>query len=98
MSTIASVITFELDENNSIVEINVPKKFIGQTIGEIQLGARYHLLALTTIKQTTIKSAVGETRRKDQIQGLATADTLLQKGDSLVVFGLNSNIEKFIKD
>jgi len=90
--------SFELDENYSIVEINIPTKFIGQTIGEIQLGARFHLLALTTIKQTTIKSAIGDKRRKDQIQGLATADTVLVKGDRLVVYGLNSSVEKFIEE
>ncbi len=87
--------SFELNKNYSIIEINVPEKYIGKTIQEIGLGSKHHLLALTTIKEKKVNSLVGTSRIEEHIQGLATSKTLLEKGDILVVYGQNRDLEKF---
>jgi trk system potassium uptake protein TrkA len=87
--------SFELSEDFSIIEINIPEKHIGKTIREIQLRKNYNILALTTIKKTEIKSVVGKTRNEDKVQGVASPDTVLEKNDILVIYGANSDLRKF---
>lgn len=87
--------SFELSDDFSIIEINIPEKYVGKTIREIQLRRNYNILALTTIKKTEIKSVVGKTRNEDQVQGVASPDTVLDKNDILVIYGSNKDLRKF---
>jgi trk system potassium uptake protein TrkA len=70
-------------------------KFIGKSISEIDLRVKYKLLALTTIKPTEVKSIVGKNRKENRIQGVAKADTILEKDDILVVYGANNDLRNF---
>ena len=87
--------SFELSDDYSIIEVEVPKKFIGKTIKEIGLRAVYNLLALTTIKKTEVESAVGKTRNEDRVQGVASPDTVLNRNDILVIYGANKDLRNF---
>jgi trk system potassium uptake protein TrkA len=87
--------SFELNANYSIIEISVPAQFVGKTIKEIELGSKYHLLALTTIKSTEVKSTLGRIRNVQEIQGVAKSDTVLEKDDILVVYGSNKDLRNF---
>lgn len=87
--------SFELNEDFSIIEVSIPKQFVGQTIREIKLRAKYNLLALTTIKKTEIKSSVGVIN-KDRVQGVASPDTVLEENDILVIYGSNRDLRNFI--
>lgn len=87
--------SFELSDDFSIIEINVPEQFQGKKIEEIALRAKYNLLALTTIKKTEVKSILGKSRTENRVQGVAGADTLLEKGDILVIYGSNKDLRKF---
>lgn len=87
--------SFELSDDYSIIEISIPNKFIGKTIREIELRAKYNLLALTTIKKTEVKSVVGKSVDRVLVQGVASSDTILDKDDILVVYGANIDLRKF---
>lgn len=87
--------SFELSDDYSIIEINIPEKYKGKTIREIQLRRNYNILALTTIKKTEIKSTLGKTRKEDQVQGVASPDTILNENDILVIYGSNKDLRKF---
>jgi trk system potassium uptake protein TrkA len=87
--------SFELNANYSIIEISVPEQFVGKTIKDIELGSKYHLLALTTIKSTEVKSTLGKSRNVREIQGVAKSDTVLEKDDILVVYGSNKDLRNF---
>ena len=87
--------SFQLNDDFSIIEINIPEKYIGKTIREIQLRRKYNILALTTIKKTEVKSVVGKTHNVDKVQGVASPDTVLEEYDILVVYGANSDLRKF---
>lgn len=90
--------SFELSDDYSIVEVNVPLKFDGKTIKEINIRETYNLLVLTTIANTEIKSIVGKTRNVTKVKGVASPNNVLNKDDILVVYGSNKNIKKFLKD
>lgn len=87
--------SFEVSEDYSIIEVEVAGKFIGKTISEIELRSKFNLLALTTIKNKEVKSIVGKTRKKIDVQGVASADTVLEKDDILVLYGSNKDLRKF---
>lgn len=87
--------SFELSKDYSIIEISVPEQFIGKSLREIQLRAKYNILALTTIKKTEIKSVVGKNVNLDMVQGVASPDTTLEQDDILVIYGSNKDLTKF---
>lgn len=87
--------SFELSDDFSIIEIEVPNKFIGKTIREIELRSKYNLLALTTIKKTEVKTVVGKTKSQEHVQGVASPNTILNENDILVVYGANSDLRNF---
>ncbi|SDB26900.1 trk system potassium uptake protein TrkA [Flavobacteriaceae bacterium MAR_2010_188] len=90
--------SYELSDDYSIIEIEIPKKFIGKTILEIELRSKYSLLALTTIKKTEVKSIVGKIRKEDRVQGVASSDTVLNENDILVIYGSNKDLRNFITE
>lgn len=72
---------FDLDPENSIVEVIVPEEFHGKTIAELQLRSRYglNLLAVSQDKKFAINPS---------------ANTRLQKGTAMVVIGSNKDINR----
>lgn len=72
---------FELDPNNSIVEVLVPEEFNGKTIADLQLRSHYGLnvLAIGDGEKFTINPKPQE---------------YLQKGMEMVVIGCNRDIQR----
>lgn len=72
---------FELDPDNSIVEILVPESFSGKTIAELKLRSHYglNLLAVSQDEKFEINP---------------NPNTTLQKGSAMVVIGCNKNIDR----
>jgi trk system potassium uptake protein TrkA len=90
--------SFELSDFYSIVEINLPPEYEGNTIAEVGIRKKYNLLVLTTIKNAQIKSSIGGNIKESKVQGVAGADLLLEKGDILVVYGANKDIQSLLKN
>lgn len=88
--------SFELNNEYSIIEATVPMPYVGKTIGEIKIRERYNLLVLTTIKSEEEKSRVGKTKLVNKVQGVASPNLILEKGDILVVYGSNKDIHRFL--
>ncbi len=89
--------SFELSEEFSIIEANVPEEYVGKSIREIGFRQKFDLLVLTTIKKEEVKSVIGKSRTMEKIIGIATPDLVLQENEILVLFGKNSDLEKFLK-
>ncbi|HPK08932.1 MAG TPA: TrkA family potassium uptake protein [Saprospiraceae bacterium] len=90
--------SFEVSNEYSIIEIDVPKRFIGKTISHLFLEEKYQLRALTTIKTKEVEGIFGPSRIERKVQGLANSDTVLNEAEILVLFGANHNLQKFIKE
>lgn len=88
--------SFELSDDYSIIEITTPQRFIGKSIREIQLRAKYNLLALTTMSKEKSRSPIGKNKSILKVQGMASPDTKLVEGDVLVVYGSNKDLQNFI--
>lgn len=89
--------SFELSEEFSIIEANVPEEYVGKSIRDIGFRQKFDLLVLTTIKKEEVKSVIGKSRTMEKIIGIATPDLVLQENEILVLFGKNSDLEKFLK-
>lgn len=89
--------SFELSEEFTIIEAKVPKEYIGKTIREVGFRQNFKLLVLTTIKKEEVKSLLGKSRTKENVQGVATPDLILSEDDILVLFGANKDLQNFLK-
>lgn len=89
--------SFELSDEYSIVEANVPYRYSGRTIQEINIREKHNLLVLATIKKTSIVSKVGKEKIVAKVQGVATPSTILEVDDIMVLFGANTDINNFLK-
>lgn len=89
--------SFELNEDYSIIEASVPDAYIGTTVREVGFRRMFNLLVLTIIKKVEVKSLLGKTKTEQQIQGVASADLRLERGDILVLYGANKDLQQFLK-
>jgi trk system potassium uptake protein TrkA len=89
--------SFELTRHYSVVEIIVPKKYEGKTLREIELRKKYKIMVLTTMKVVEVTNALGATKKISQVQGVAGSETVLNKGDVMVLYGNNSDIKELIQ-
>jgi trk system potassium uptake protein TrkA len=92
--------SFELTDNYSIVEAKVPKKFNGKSVLEIGFNKNFNVIVLTIMKNKREKNILGLFRNKTklEIQGIATAETILQEGDIMVLYGHNEKIQELLKN
>lgn len=89
--------SFELSDAYSIVEVHTPSFIVGKRVKEVNFRANHNLLLLTTLKKSEVNPIVGRSRNVLKVQGLASPDLLLEEDDILVVYGANSEIDKFLK-
>ncbi len=89
--------SFELSDDFSIIEANVPKKYIGKTIREVGFRRQFNLLVLTIMKKSEVKSLLGKSRTEVNVDGIATPDQQLEETDLLVMFGSNKDLQEFLR-
>ena len=87
--------SFKITEKYSIVEAIVPKRFIGKTIGQVDFINSYKVIVLSIIEQNT---ADGMLNIAKEASGIATANTVMEEGDILVLFGELLDIRALIRD
>lgn len=90
--------SFEVNRDYSIVETTIPEEYDGRTLEEISLKRKYDIIVLTTISLSMEKNMLGAEREISNVQGVASAKTILHKGDIMVLYGHNKNIKKLLKD
>lgn len=85
---------FDLTEDYSIGEVAAPADFVGRTILELRLKEEYMLNVVTIIRKETKRNILGISREVRNVLGVVNAETVLEKGDVLVVFGAKKDIQK----
>lgn len=88
--------SFEINEEFSIVEVNVPDWCVGKTLGEIGFRRNFNLLVMTTLRIDEELTRLGSTRKVITVQGVASSATVLQKGDIMVIYGHNRDLKKLL--
>lgn len=92
-----SILSFlQLPDNYEIAEIKAPKAITNRTIEDIGLRNKYHL-TIVTIKRAYEKERNGESVEEEHILGVPGSDTVIQKKDTIVVFGRDKDVARFIE-
>jgi trk system potassium uptake protein TrkA len=90
--------SFELSEEYSIVEVNVPAQYVGKTLEEIGFRRNHNLVVLTTIKRTKEINLLGQPKLVNFVQGVASPKTRLNEGDIMVIYGHEKDIKHLLGD
>ena len=90
--------SYELTGDYSIVKATVPKHYVGKTLLELGIGRNYNIVVLTTMKVTEEKNLLGVRRKITKVQGVASAQTILNEGDILVMYGNIKDIGRLLKE
>jgi len=99
LTTAGIIDSFELTDNYSVVQVEVPAKFAGKTIAEVGFNQIYQVLVLTVMKNVKEKGLFGLLKKttKLHIEGVAKAHTQLDEGDVMVLYGHNDHIYELLK-
>jgi trk system potassium uptake protein TrkA len=88
--------TLMLPDNYEIAEIKTPRTMINRSIGDIGLRAKYNL-NLITIKRYAETAESEEPTAEPHIMGVPSPDLVLLESDTVLVFGLARDVERFIE-
>lgn len=83
--------SFEISDKHNIIEIKCPAKYVGKTLSEAEFRKNYNITVLTTIKEDARNG-------QKKISGVATAETLLEEDDILVIFGELTDLKNMLDD
>ncbi len=93
-----AVKSMELHGEYEIVEVKIPSKIIGLTLGDIDIKKKYNAHIVTVIKQNEVKNYLGSSTVEKIVFGILHSVYMFEENDLLLVFGTKSNIDKFIEE
>ena len=70
-----------MDDENAIFEVFVPEKWVGKSIGNIDIRKKYNINILGIKKRQKLNVSIN-------------ADTVFEKDDTLLVLGEYKNVER----
>ncbi len=90
---------YQMDDEHSIFEINIPEQFIGKTVAESKL-RQNHALNLVTVKRVIIKKGLMTLGQKASIAvtGVPEPNLVFKEGDVLVLFGKEKDVELLLEE
>ncbi len=88
--------TMLLDNQFEISEVMLPDKFAGRSILELDLRKKYQINVVTIIRNEEV-IVEGQKSASSAVLGVVPPETALKRGDLLVLFGKNKDIEAFME-
>lgn len=88
--------SLEISEDYNIVEVKVPSRYIGMTVGDAKIRSEFSLNILTTIRETQRTNMLGIKLPKRDVVGVISADYVFEEEDILLLFGKIKNIQEFL--
>ena len=90
--------SFQISDRFKLIELELPGRYTDKKISEIDFLGKYHIQPVTIVRETESRNLLGTVRMTRVVQGVLTPDTILRKGDKLLLFGDVLNLEKFIEE
>ena len=92
-----SIISYlELPDGFSIAEIRPPKAILGRSLEDIRLRDKYRI-NLITVKRSFDTKKGEDIKTESHIAGVPKSTTIIEEQDNMLVFGRETDIEKFIE-
>lgn len=89
--------SFELTGEFSIIEADVPDHLAGMTLEEAELNKKYNVVVLTIIAMNQKSNRIGVSKKVPEVQGVASSETMLKKGEIMVLFGKTTDIQRLLR-
>lgn len=90
------VMCIKLPNDFEIVEVKAPSEICGRSLGDIGLREKYKLNLVTILRKQEGSTAKNSTKDY-HIIGVPDSNTVIEKTDIIVIFGLTNNIERFLE-
>ncbi|MBA3985827.1 MAG: TrkA family potassium uptake protein [Flavobacteriales bacterium] len=86
-----------MNKDFSVVEVMVPKKYVGRSIEDIDFLKHHNLIVLSSVPISKEKSAIGLLKNSTKIKSIVSPKTVLKEEEILLMYGDNEDIKDFIK-
>ena len=93
-----AVKSMELHGDYEIVEVKIPRKIVGLTLGDLDIKKKFNAHIVTVIKQSEKKNFLGSASMEQKVHGILHSIYQFEANDLLIVFGTKVNIDKFIEE
>lgn len=90
--------SFKISDKFKLIEIELPKRYENQKLMNIGFLEKYHIQPVTVVREIQSRNILGTIRTTRVVQGVLTPDTILQRGDKLLLFGDVVNLERFMEE
>jgi len=88
--------SLEISDDYNIVEVKVPKRYVGMTVGSANIRKEFSLNIMTTIKEKEKTNLLGIKLPQREVAGVISADYVFESEDILLIFGKIKNIQDFL--
>ena len=90
--------SFKISEKYKLIEVELPKRYIEMKIMDIDFLGKYHIQPVTIVREMQSRNILGTVRTTRVVQGVLSPDTVLERGDKLLLFGDVVNLERFMEE
>lgn len=88
--------SYLIGQDHQLLEVLVPKRYVGKKIVEIDLKGRFQINLVSIIKHRTMEGNLVEPFNPGHAIDFVFAGSTLEAGDIMVLFGKKNNIRKFL--
>jgi trk system potassium uptake protein TrkA len=88
--------SLEISDDYNIVEVKVPKRYVGMTVSDANIRREFSLNIMTTIKEKEKTNMLGMKLPQREVAGVISADYVFEDEDILLIFGKIKNIQDFL--
>ncbi|SHO61735.1 potassium channel family protein [Algoriphagus zhangzhouensis] len=88
--------SLQISDEYNIVEVKLPKRYVGMKVSEADIRKEFYLNILTVIKMEDKTNLLGIKTKEKRVIGVITPEYTLEEGDLLLLFGKIKNIQEFL--
>lgn len=89
--------SLEISDEYNIVEVKVPKRYVGMSVAEANIRQEFYLNILTIIKIEQKKNLLGINTPYKNVIGVVMPEYQFEEEDILLIFGRLKNIQEFLE-
>jgi trk system potassium uptake protein len=90
--------SFRINDKFQLIEVIIPDRYIDHHVSDIQFIEKYDIQLVTIIRSIEEKNMLGNIHRIKNVLGVLRPDTLLRRGDRLLLFGEIRKLEDFVEE
>lgn len=90
--------SFKISDKFKLIEIELPKRYVDKKLMDIEFLEKYHIQPVTIVREMQSRNILGTVRTTRVVQGVLTPETVLHRGDKLLLFGDVVNLERFMEE